>query len=95
MPTPPDERRLGCAPVMLVVLLIALAYPLSYPAFVTRDSDETTPCFGPIEWLIDNTPLRTPMLKWASIWGHERVEEIESKALFRKIRRIEYDFGYR
>ena len=27
------------------------------------------PLFRPIDWLIDETPLRRPLLWWAELWG--------------------------
>jgi hypothetical protein len=29
------------------------------------------PLYAPVDWLIDRTPLYTPLLHWAEIWGVE------------------------
>ena len=34
-----------------------------------RPADGSTyPAFKPVDWLIDNTPLREPLFLWAGIW---------------------------
>jgi hypothetical protein len=27
------------------------------------------PLYSPVDWLIDNTPLRSPLFWWAAVWG--------------------------
>jgi len=34
--------------------------------------------FAPVEWLIDHTPLQTPLLWWARIWGCENKMSFDS-----------------
>ena len=29
------------------------------------------PAYRPVDWLIDNTMLRTPLLAWGAVWGVE------------------------
>lgn len=36
------------------------------------------PVYEPVEWLIDHTPLRTPLLAWAGIWGVRGESELAS-----------------
>ena len=77
-------------PFSLVLLLLLLAYPLSYtPAVRFRmepqidgdiDGDiilipPSIAAYKLVEWLIDETPLREPLFWWADVWGvREHVE---------------------
>lgn len=59
--------------IPIVVLLLGAGYVLSY-APVYRMKTESGMLGGiagyqPVEWLMDETPLRDPLLRWASVWG--------------------------
>lgn len=35
----------------------------------------THPAYAPVEWMIDHTPLRKPLIVWANVWTvHDRCE---------------------
>ena len=38
-------------------------YPTEFVLFVEYQF------YDPVEWLIDNTPLEQPLIRWAGIWG--------------------------
>ncbi len=68
---------------LVAVLLLPLLYVLSYAPvvrcikanqpedpyrlFVADGSD--LPMYLPVDWLIDKTPLKKPLLWWAGFWG--------------------------
>lgn len=52
--------------------LLAVGYVLSYPVavrFVDSDSDGKIIVYRPVEWLIDETFFRRPMIRWADSCG--------------------------
>ncbi len=69
------------APCGLGLLFLGISYCLSYPAYVRHlivtapcsciaDLDgQTLPFYRPVDWLIDHTPIRRPMLAWAQFCG--------------------------
>jgi|SaaInlStandDraft_2_1057019.scaffolds.fasta_scaffold261088_2 hypothetical protein len=77
------------------LLTIAVAYPLSYAPYVRYRQTQPismqsrlfggpgeTHVFGPIDWLIDTTPLRKPLFLWARVWG------VESDFEFARMQRL-------
>jgi hypothetical protein len=51
---------------VLYVLSYAPVYRLMYePTFV----ETRIPGYSPVEWLIDRTPLRTPLFWWSGVFG--------------------------
>lgn len=69
--------------VAFVLIVLPIVYVLSYaPVFrfkidaVTGDFTMADPpregwqeLYRPVEWLIDSTPMREPLLAWARLWG--------------------------
>jgi hypothetical protein len=47
---------------------------------IAVDEDDL-PIYRPVDWLIDHTPLRTPLLIWAEMWGMRY--KMENAARFR------------
>jgi hypothetical protein len=71
-----DARRRHPLVPYVVVPLLVLAYTLSYaPMFRLACGSESgvhpmggpLGVYRPVDWLIDNTPLTHPLLRWASI----------------------------
>ncbi len=71
--------------VALALVLLAAAYLLSYAPVVrwhvaarvgtpgnTYLDGYDLPVYQPVDWIIDNTPLRTPLLWWTGVWGVRR-----------------------
>jgi hypothetical protein len=91
MPTPPRKPALpNVVPVVVLVLLLAVAYVLSYAPVVRWSlassglplmDGQDFPAYRPVDWLIDKTPLRRPLFLWADVW-HVRFE-FEISALIR------------
>jgi hypothetical protein len=52
----PDRPRMG-ARVITADIQEPLADASRYPPY------------APVDWLIDNTPLREPLFLWAEVWG--------------------------
>ncbi len=88
-------RRL--APILATLLLLLVVYVLSYaPVYRWHyGSDRWTlpladweTVFVPVHFLIDETPLREPLLRWAALWGTRRDAEIDimSRRGFRRYR---------
>jgi hypothetical protein len=83
--------------VLACMLLVPPLYVLSYaPAVRIQAAREVSvptltaplyldgdllPAYRPVDWLIDNTPLRRPLLWWAGVWGVEG--HFELSAVFR------------
>jgi len=74
-----NERKRSRWPVaVLVMTMLAMVYALSY-APALKWYDESDPLYAPfdaslllyqpVEWLIDDTPLRKPLLLWADLWN--------------------------
>jgi hypothetical protein len=64
-------------------LVLAVGYVLSYPIALRLGPPEWishTPGYGPVEWLIDETPLRRPLLLWSEVCGSEMRASIGSTA---------------
>ena len=52
--------------------LLAVGYALTYPVafrFVDSDSDGKIIVYRPVEWLMDETVVRRPILRWADLCG--------------------------
>ena len=65
-PRNPLFVNLAWATVMVVVL--SVVYVLSYPVAIRLMESPSPALYQPVEWLIDNSPLREPMFKWADYW---------------------------
>lgn len=73
--------------VLATVMLGIPLYVLSY-APVARSSMSSSgmmwvdgqhvPAYRPLDWIIDNTPLRRPLLWWAGMWGVRDAFELSS-----------------
>jgi hypothetical protein len=62
--------NLGWAAAFAVVL--AAGYVFTYaPVFrvVRTENAVELPFYRPVDWLIDNTPLRPLLFYWADLWG--------------------------
>jgi hypothetical protein len=47
------------------------------------------PMYGPVDWLIDHTPLRGPLLSWAGLWGvRDAFDLTEIERFLREQRRL-------
>jgi len=75
------KRRLTFGACVIVVLGLC-AYVLSYPHAVKRQLESNgylradssdIPAYIPVAWLVDNTPIRTPVFWWAKEIGMEKV----------------------
>lgn len=63
----------------LLLLLLVLLYPLSYPPYLAvrygdafereTPGDYKHALYRPVEYLIDATPLRKPLMRWGEAWG--------------------------
>ena len=65
----------------LLVLLLLVVYVLSYAPVVRYCVDPGASAHGiyrPVEWLIDETPVREPLLVWAQPWGVRSQLEMDS-----------------
>ena len=67
------------------LVFVVVVYPLSYAPFVRLQIEHRTadgsflfggpfdasmfPFYQPVDWLIDNTPLKKPLIAWAHVWG--------------------------
>jgi hypothetical protein len=61
--------------------------PPSLPAtYRTREPRDWVPlaCYAPVDWLIDSTPLRRPLLWWAGVWDAREWVEGDSATRKRK-----------
>ena len=48
---------------------ISVSYSLP-ETYTLKPADASLyPTYQPVDWLIDNTPLRQPLFYWAEIWG--------------------------
>jgi len=66
------KKRFHTITVTVVLLLLFLAYPLSYAPAIRlglRPHNGSIAVYKPVEWLNDETPLREPLLMWADVWG--------------------------
>jgi hypothetical protein len=48
----------------------------------------TTYYYPPVEWMIDHTPVRIVVLKWAALWGVE--EQLDTDSTVRDFLRIQW-----
>ena len=71
-----DARRKPRKPLLINLLWAAVlgvvlfvVYAMSYPVAVRLTSSTVLPAYRPVEWLIDNTPVREPMFRWAEFCG--------------------------
>lgn len=76
MPSPRTKPSLTSL-VAFGFCLLPIVYVLSY-APIVRFSEgpdrwfevkEDYPLYHPVDWLIEQTPVREPFLGWAGIWG--------------------------
>jgi len=75
------RRKLVFANVPVVgglLLVIGLLYVLSYapvvrwtrnPSPLVASDGSRFPVYKPLDWLIDNTPARNLLFRWADLWG--------------------------
>ena len=92
-----DERkRRKELPIAVVILALSMLYILSYapvaryyrvdPMSITVVEEfEPLPFYAPVEWLIGETPVHTPLMWWAWIVGAE--PDVEYRCLVRKLQR--------
>jgi len=85
----------ACLLVLFVLYVISYSpvYALSkkyvYSRSYTRNTEKyiaNWDMYSPVNYLIDNTPLRAPLFTWASLWGVERDFRIGS--ITRDIKRL-------
>ena len=70
MPSPRTKPSLTSI-VAFAMLVLPVLYVLSY-APVVRLCDGPPPfatVYGPVDWMIDSTPLEEPLFKWADLWS--------------------------
>lgn len=69
-PRKPLPANLAWAAALVVML--AVGYVLSYPAAMKLKPAGHIPGYQPVEWLIDQTALGEPILRWSkSCLGHD------------------------
>ena len=92
---PPADRRRdpGVLPIALVLLILFAAYVLSYPPALGRVPERMLVIYRPVEWLIDNTPLRTPMYWWDRFCGEDFLVTV--RAMERLIDRLNSESNVR
>jgi len=66
--------------------LVKVAPPSLPATFRTQEPREWVPlaCYAPVDWLIDGTPLRRPLLWWAGVWDVREWVEGDSSTRKRK-----------
>lgn len=73
MPTAPRKPLLvNLAWTVALVIGLPTVYVLSYAPVFSLVSDpwaSRIPAYRPVDWLIDNTPLRPLLFRWADLWG--------------------------
>ena len=95
----PDIRRHSIIPRLFAIILLAVAYVLSYAPVVKFKQSSTTgtpaaslglptdgsilPFYRPVDYLIDETPLRSPLFLWADLWSARY--ELEVAATLRSL----------
>ena len=82
--TAQKERHHSIATWLLPLVLLGVAYVLSYApvvrfkgpysgnrpgAFLFPIDGSDLPVYRPVDYLIDETPLREPLFLWADLWG--------------------------
>jgi len=68
------KKRFHTITFTVILLLLLLAYVLSYAPAVrfgleSPPFDYSIAAYKPVEWLIDETPLRRPLFLWTDVWG--------------------------
>jgi hypothetical protein len=90
-----QRKRRVVVPMMLGGMFFCVAYVLSYaPVYrYFAENVEAEPrgvwrVYVPVNWLIDRTPLRGPLLAWADLWGvgFEFDSASEAREFFREVR---------
>ena len=76
----PAVRVCGRTRPVEELLTISGVYYMEPVVFQQRLADASLyPPYQPVDWLIDNTPLRKPLFYWAELWGvREQFEAGES-----------------
>ncbi len=59
----------------------------SMPETLLVSPPDEYPPYKPVDWMIDNTPLRKPLFWWADLWGVG--VEFELATLVREARRLD------
>jgi hypothetical protein len=90
---PHPSRRTFARWAAIVLLIVVVAYPLSYAPvvrihleradpepdiFAPEIDGDVLPIYKPIDWLIDETPARKPLFLWARLWGVENRFRVSS-----------------
>ncbi|MCH8148052.1 MAG: hypothetical protein IH987_08690 [Planctomycetes bacterium] len=78
-----------------LLLLLPVVYVLSHAPMWRFQIDRargtvakwtvSLPFYRPVEWMIDETPLREPLLRWADLWGVRGRIETDSLLRYRPI----------
>ncbi len=56
--------------VAFAMIVLPVAYVLNYAPVVRMTPVRIgTSVYAPVDWMIDNTPLREPLFWWADLWG--------------------------
>ncbi|MBT6156819.1 MAG: hypothetical protein HOL01_18755 [Planctomycetaceae bacterium] len=76
----PHPTRKVIARFAVTALLIVVLYPLSYAPMVRFG--RVLPIYRPVDWLIDETAAREPLLNWARVWGMQ--DEFETASQIRR-----------
>ena len=74
-----------------IIVVLAVAYVLSYAPCVKFRMDtayESGIFYRPVDWMIDETPLRNPFLHWAELWGVDF--DIEHASRIRQMTRFSH-----
>ena len=70
-----EKRRAILKWAAVALLCVVVAYPMSYAPVVRFNRSvafgRDLPMYAPVDWVIDNTPLRDPLFAWARLWGVE------------------------
>jgi hypothetical protein len=81
------SRALWVSSICGALILLSVTYALSYaPVFRWQMERQNTMCpegkwrqlYDPVNWMIDRTPLRPPLLSWADYWNVRSPMETES-----------------
>mgnify|MGYP006969365024 FL=1 len=87
------KRNHSIVPWLLALVLLGVAYVLSYApvvklkephsgnrlgAYLFPIDGSELPVYRPVDYLIDETPLREPLLMWADLWSVRETFEFAS-----------------
>ena len=90
-----ERRNLIASRLVIGAILLSVTYVLSYaPVYryfaenVAAEPSGVWRVYVPVEWLIDRTPLRSPLLAWADLWGvaFELDSASEAREFLREVR---------